>query len=797
MVRRPLFVVLSLFAFAAALPLAMSAQESSANAASRATVVAAAPIAAQDSVPRLVQFNGLLKDAAARPVVGVASVTFAIYSEQDGGTTLWSETQNVIADANGHFSALLGGATTNGIPAELFGTGQSRWLGITIARQQEMPRVLLASVPYALKAGDADTLGGLPASAYVTTQSLDASSYRATTPIVGGNTTVIATPQVATASNEIPQVTPSGSGTTDFIPIWTSSSALGNSLLFQTGGRLGFGTTTPAATFDLNGGEILRGGFYEYPQGTATASTGQPSHSFQWLASVFNSSTKKPVDYAFGFRALPESNNTSNPGAKLDLFYGTGGPDGTTTDTGLSIDSAGIVTFVSSQTFDGAAETVGEINLPNSTSATSGTLTMGGSPFIADYGSTTNTFVGQNAGGAALTTGTATFNTAVGTQALYANVSGYNNVAIGTSALQANTSGNYNVAVGTASGQSITTGQYNTSIGEESLLQNSTGTENVAIGYSAGYTNTTGNFNTFLGPETDASAANLTAATAIGAGAVVGESNAVVIGSSGIGAPAVGIGTRTPSHTLDVVDRGSGTAAIYSSSLYAGDTAVYGISTATTGSGSNGGFFSSASPNGSGVVGSNLSGGFGGYFQGNNYAGYFAGNVGISGTLTKGAGSFKIDDPIDPANKYLSHSFVESPDMKNIYDGTVVTDAKGYATVTMPTWFEALNRDFRYQLTTINSFSRATVSQELKNGKFRIRTSRPNVKVSWQLTGIRHDAYADAHRIPTEEEKPADEQGHYLHPELFGAGPDKAVTSVHSAVPASASETHAEPPANH
>ena len=135
--------------------------------------------------------------------------------------------------------------------------------------------------------------------------------------------------------------------------------------------------------------------------------------------------------------------------------------------------------------------------------------------------------------------------------------------------------------------------------------------------------------------------------------------------------------------------------------------------------------------------------------------------------------------------------------MKNIYDGTVVTDAKGYATVTMPTWFEALNRDFRYQLTTINSFSRATVSQELKNGKFRIRTSRPNVKVSWQLTGIRHDAYADAHRIPTEEEKPADEQGHYLHPELFGAGPDKAVTSVHSAVPASASETHAEPPANH
>src|SRR5580692_9534751 len=104
------------------------------------------------SVPRLVQFNGTLKDAALRPVSGAASVTFAIYAEQDGGSPLWSETQNVIGDANGHFNALLGGATANGMPAELFGTGQSRWLGITIARQPEMPRVLLASVPYALKA---------------------------------------------------------------------------------------------------------------------------------------------------------------------------------------------------------------------------------------------------------------------------------------------------------------------------------------------------------------------------------------------------------------------------------------------------------------------------------------------------------------------------------------------------------------------------------------------------------------------------------------------------------------------
>src|ERR1700721_417492 len=136
---------------------------------------AAIPLTAQHggeapaaSVPRLVQFNSTLKDSAARSVSGVASVTFAIYAEQDGGTALWSETQNVLADANGHFSVLLGAATSTGVPPELFGTGQSRWLGVTVARQQEMPRVLLASVPYALRAADADTLGGLPASSYVT-----------------------------------------------------------------------------------------------------------------------------------------------------------------------------------------------------------------------------------------------------------------------------------------------------------------------------------------------------------------------------------------------------------------------------------------------------------------------------------------------------------------------------------------------------------------------------------------------------------------------------------------------------
>src|SRR5262249_4097207 len=87
------------------------------------------------------------------------------------------------------------------------------------------------------------------------------------------------------------------------------------------------------------------------------------------------------------------------------------------------------------------------------------------------------------------------------------------------------------------------------------------------------------------------------------------------------------------------------------------------------------------------------------------YAGYFQGRVNVAGNLSKSGGSFKIDHPLDPANKYLYHSFVESPDMKNIYDGVVTLDDKGGATITLPDWFEALNKDFRYQLTCIGGYA--------------------------------------------------------------------------------------------
>jgi hypothetical protein len=157
------------------------------------------------------------------------------------------------------------------------------------------------------------------------------------------------------------------------------------------------------------------------------------------------------------------------------------------------------------------------------------------------------------------------------------------------------------------------------------------------------------------------------------------------------------------------------------------------------------------------------------------FAAWFNGNVDVDGNLSKAGGSFKIDHPLDPSNKYLYHSFVESPDMKNIYDGNVITNGNGDAVVTLPKWFEALNRDFRYQLTVIGQFAQAIVGSEISHHQFSIKTDKPNVKVSWQVTGIRQDAWANAHRIPVEELKPGKERGSYLHPELYGAPEEKGV----------------------
>lgn len=158
-----------------------------------------------------------------------------------------------------------------------------------------------------------------------------------------------------------------------------------------------------------------------------------------------------------------------------------------------------------------------------------------------------------------------------------------------------------------------------------------------------------------------------------------------------------------------------------------------------------------------------------------NFAGFFEGDVVVTGNLeiigdiSKGSGTFKIDHPLDPKNKYLVHSFVESPEMMNVYSGNITTDANGFATVKLPDYFEAANKDFRYQLTCIGTFAQAIVKEEIANNSFVVQTNESNVKVSWQVTAVRNDKYAQQNRIEPEQLKEGNKRGRYLHPEVYGA----------------------------
>jgi hypothetical protein len=152
------------------------------------------------------------------------------------------------------------------------------------------------------------------------------------------------------------------------------------------------------------------------------------------------------------------------------------------------------------------------------------------------------------------------------------------------------------------------------------------------------------------------------------------------------------------------------------------------------------------------------------------------GDVEVTGRLSKSAGQFKIDHPLDPANRYLCHSFVESDEMKNVYDGIAQLDANGEAEVQLSDWCDALNERWRYQLTPLDCPAPDLhIAQQVSANSFRIAGGQPDTQVCWQLTGVRQDPYAQAHPLVVEEEKPANERGYYLHPDLYGQPLDRSV----------------------
>jgi hypothetical protein len=169
---------------------------------------------------------------------------------------------------------------------------------------------------------------------------------------------------------------------------------------------------------------------------------------------------------------------------------------------------------------------------------------------------------------------------------------------------------------------------------------------------------------------------------------------------------------------------------------------------------------------------------------GPNFAGVFLGRVQITsdldvrGEIFKGGGGFRIDHPLDPANKYLSHSYVESPDRLNLYAGRIATNSDGEATVVLPDWFDALNRDICYQLTPIGEPANIAVVPGADGSRFTIRADKPGVEVSWQVTGVRRDRWAEAHPISVEEDKPAEDRGYFLHPEAHDEDDAKSLMGL-------------------
>jgi len=254
----------------------------------------AAPIAApQTVVPRLIKFSGTATDVAGKALSGTVGITFAIYKDEHGGAPVWMETQNLKLDGSGHYSALLGATKADALPMDLFTSGEARWVSVQVQRpgQTEQARVLLLSVPYALKAGDAETVGGLPPSAFVlampSSSSTSANNAQPTPPIATGT----AAPCSA--------VTSDGTALANQVSKFVAPCKVEPSQVFDTATNVGIGTTTPAAKLDVKGGTTVRGVLSLPATGTATSVAGKNSNPLNLTASVFNSGTSTAVNQNF------------------------------------------------------------------------------------------------------------------------------------------------------------------------------------------------------------------------------------------------------------------------------------------------------------------------------------------------------------------------------------------------------------------------------------------------------------------------------------------------------------------
>ena len=276
-------------------------------------------------IPHIVRYEGELSKIPEDTSDQILGITFAIYSEEFDGAPLWREVQSVRISKDGKYTVELGKMTQGGMPADLFSTGEPRWLGVQVNGEAEQPRDPLVSVPYALTAGDAQTLGGLPASAFVQIAAPSATAL-----------TTGVTPS-AVKSSATAAVTTNG-GTAHMLALFDTATDIANSQIYDNGTNVGIGTTAPAAKLDVNGSAMFHSSVQLPPAGAATATAGVSSPALSLAASVFNSSTKKAQNETFSWRVDPVGNNTPTASAKMNLLLNN-------TNTGFSISDKGLMTF--------------------------------------------------------------------------------------------------------------------------------------------------------------------------------------------------------------------------------------------------------------------------------------------------------------------------------------------------------------------------------------------------------------------------------------------------------------------
>jgi len=461
---------------------------------------------AQTPGSRLITYSGVLKGAEGRPRTGSAEVVFTLYVLQDGGDALWRESQAVLADELGRFTVLLGATTPGGVPPEAFGDGKAQWLGVQVAGEAEQPRALLVSVPYAMRAADADTLGGKPIASFVLGTDLE----RAVEQQIAA---------AATTSGGV--VATAGTGTV---------------------GTLGHETDSNT-WFGLNAGTAVSSGY---------------SNAF------FGANAGNHVNSGHDNVLVGSNSGYTNTMGNYNVFVGrnAGYSNATAHENTFVGDRAGYYNVAANNTFVGS-----DAGVSNSSGTQNvfignraGAYNVGGSGLTLigyEAGSTTttgyNTMVGFQAG-KATTTGVS--NSFFGASAGAANMTGALNAFFGAGAGPANTVGYRNAFFGAEAGYQNTTGDSNAFVGRAAGEGNTTGYHNTFIGHTAGSLNTVEGGNTLIGSGTQG-ASGISNASAIGVFATVTQSNSLVLGGvAGINGATVttnvGIGTTAPTARLDV-----------------------------------------------------------------------------------------------------------------------------------------------------------------------------------------------------------------------------------------------------